>query len=489
MEKELFDEREIDLKQLVVLTLLHWKPILGIAVFFMLAGACYKYMAGTTIPTPVAKLTTAQTNLRVESREEYDNAMIKYNQQKASNAYLRELYAHEIEMLAAQLKSQEEFIDKSLRMKLDPEDVAIASAELYITVQNGGDTLEEVLADGNTGKAAVINSYSYQLWRTDYLDEIAAGMDTTPGSIQELILVNTLAELSGLTISVRANETKDAEAILNAILRHAEQIHEEIAETVGEHTVVVSGQTVIRMPDNMTLSWQNGIWSDRRTMEWNLASAQSALAGLTEPVEPVLPTTVKEGSGDTINSVRQATVTDIVKYGGLGFIGGLLVGCFAVAVYLILGNRVFSAEEMNRRYHLREITVFPKSEKMKGFNAFVRRFDADASYLRMPAEERLALAASNLSVYAANEKRIVLTGSVGQQALEKVQRLLADLMENREILCAPNLMRSAASMEMIREQGCVVLVESAVESRYSEIDREMQQLSNWNRDIIGSIVI
>ena len=492
MEERNVQTREIDLKQLIILSLLRWQVIIAIGLIaaLLVGGLAYRREVRRSVPQAPAKLTEAQLDEIARARESYDNAMLKYEQQKKTNAYLRDLYSHRIEWLELQLEAQNHYMEEAAVMRLDPANVKYAFANIFV-IREETPTLEEALGSASVENVQLMRRYVNTLQKLDYADAYCSKYQISPENLRDLLSIGVNESGMYLSISMSGSDEAAAKEAVLMVVEKAEELQPEFSSILPHH-LSRNDISVYTTHNKSFLDTQNSIYNTRLGLENSIASAQNSLASITEPTEPVIPDELKEEmKASSAAPARGISRRRILKYAILGMAAGIILGAFCVMAWIILSGSVMSADELNRRYRLRGITVLPGAGKNKrsALEKLLLRFGADDAYERMSEEERFALAGSNISAYAGDADSVVLTGSVGSAALEKLKEQLLARIGGKQILCAPHPMRSAESMNTIREHDAVVLVEAAGNSRYSEIDRELEQLKNWGKMPIGSIVI
>ena len=185
---------------------------------------------------------------------------------------------------------------------------------------------------------------------------------------------------------------------------------------------------------------------------------------------------------------KTASPGQAVKYAVAGFAAGVFLAACLLAAYYILFGIILSAEELNSRYGLRTLTVLPKSG-LKGLSLKLARMGCDGTYYGMSPAEQLEVAAVNTSVYAPEARDILLVGDVDSRRLAEVAEALSEHMEGVQVTCAPNINENAASLQALKAYDYVILVEQLLTSRYARIDHTIQRLMDYNKTIIGTVVV
>ena len=178
----------------------------------------------------------------------------------------------------------------------------------------------------------------------------------------------------------------------------------------------------------------------------------------------------------------------VIRYGVIGCVGGLFLGLFLLAMYYVLSNRILSADEMNRRYRLRALTVLPDERHTTGVSGTLQRIGADAVYHRMAGEERLQVAKANFSVYAPDIKEALLVGEMPVAEMEEIRKALSARIPEVQWSVAAHINENAASLEMLKNAENIILTAKVLSSKYTDLDRMMQTLHDWKKTVVGTVV-
>ncbi|MBQ6903323.1 MAG: hypothetical protein IJQ26_02275 [Lachnospiraceae bacterium] len=99
------------------------------------------------------------------------------------------------------------------------------------------------------------------------------------------------------------------------------------------------------------------------------------------------------------------------------------------------------------------------------------------------------MAKANLSVYAPDVKDIILTGSIASPQLKRLAESLEQRIDGVRFAAAANINEDASALQALKAHEHVIVVEECLASDYGETDRAYQTLRDWDKKIIGSIVL
>jgi len=76
-------------------------------------------------------------------------------------------------------------------------------------------------------------------------------------------------------------------------------------------------------------------------------------------------------------------------------------------------------------------------------------------------------------------------------AAEELQSVVASLSMDASysVICAPDVLTNAESIEKLSAADCVVLVEKQEESTLADISKEIEALRAWNKTVLGAVVV
>lgn len=77
---------------------------------------------------------------------------------------------------------------------------------------------------------------------------------------------------------------------------------------------------------------------------------------------------------------------------------------------------------------------------------------------------------------------------VGAEELKKAVDAMG-LGKEYSVVCAPDVLTNAESIEKVAVADCVVLVEKQEESVLADITKELEALRAWNKTVLGAVVV
>ena len=166
---------------------------------------------------------------------------------------------------------------------------------------------------------------------------------------------------------------------------------------------------------------------------------------------------------------------------------GCIITTILVMFYLMISGRLLSATEIEETYGFKVLGVLSK-DMPQSFHKIIR-FGRDKAYLNMTPDEQTDIAAYNIQRCVSENTDILLTGTIGQERLDKVKEALIHKINGICFSCVSNIHRNATSYLQLDKYDNCIMVESVSKSLHSEIDSEVRIFRDHNINVIGVIVI
>ena len=98
------------------------------------------------------------------------------------------------------------------------------------------------------------------------------------------------------------------------------------------------------------------------------------------------------------------------------------------------------------------------------------------------ADESTGTADSNQKI------KLAFTGSIAE---DEIRNLLSGMKWDEKFLaeCVPNILQDPDAVSAVMNANYVILVEKQEESSYSQIERELEELKAWKKEVLGVIVL
>lgn len=465
--------REIRVSTLWYRILKQWRVLLIAGLIFAVLGAGYKY----------AGMAAANASAREEAVDTQDA-------QETGNADEQSAAFDEIITRSQQqMQDVQSYLGETILGKIDPSSEPVASATYVIMQQS------------DAASAAYSPDYAAQemsraLQNDLDWEAIAKTQNTKSQYIYELVDFDVIAaESDSESSNEGSNESKTTPMIMVTVKHYdmeaAQEIRDAIDAQVQElftglnvsdyYTITLKDTAEQYVVDGSLLSWTNSRLNELTSLKSNIERLQS---------EKDQYTSCTASSAVILSSSDMAK--GCLKYAAVGFVGGVVLMMLLMAFYMAVCGRVLSAEELNRVFGLRLLTVMPeKKQHRTAFDRAVARLDADGRN-ELTEEESYQLAVQNLlAFYEGREGSILLTGDVPEDLLQHVmEQLQSELKETRlQFACCTAINRHPAAIKQLQGSDAVILVEKIGASHYKNAAADVEIIENHNKLIIGSIVL
>ncbi len=362
-----------------------------------------------------------------------------------------------IEIAEEQLAAQQEYVDHSPFMQIDPEAVQYASVQFIVRAPDAEEGTEDATV------SSILTMFQAYYANGSFMSDLTErlGEDTTT-YLQELISCS----VSGKTMSlgVKHYDMDAAEEILDAMTGVMEDYQPAVEAQFGAFTMTSQGTSERVYADSDVLTNQNKQTTNLRTYRTNLTDLQTKLATQQKNrrnyVEQYQPT----GTG------RSARRT-ILIFGGMGVIAGIVIPLMIYAIYYTLSSRIKGKEELQAvnlnvlaEYHPRR-GFRPSLEQMiVNLVLLARKDGVDAvSLCALGESDALTQVAEQLTEALEAEKLNVYAAQAGSENAEELQRL-ADI-------------------------GHHVLIVESGRTTYTQVEEQIQFCASLDITMWGCVVI
>ena len=468
MEPENTYEQEIDLKDLMFAVLHKWRPIIVTAVIFAVLLGGFKGVRSYQ--------SYRDEDKQAEAQDLYQQDLEVYETSKAA-------YEREIDNITNDIQKQQEYLENSILMNVSPYDVYEARADLFIKTDY--EIMPGMAYQNVDYTDTIIQAYQSLLTSNAFLEKIAKKVNLDQQYLRELISVErgsvsmedqTFSRFTNLlTIKVKHEDQRQAEAILELLLSRVTELQEQVTASIVVHSVSVVNRASGAMVDLDLADQQKNAGDQVTKLQNSLADKEKALKELKEPVQTSLS--------------RGTVVKQAVKYAVLGGVLGGFMAVFFVCVAFLMGDKLYAAKEMRKRYdlHVLGCVAVAGAKKMNGIDRWLNRLEGRKPAL--PEEQSYALLAANIGNYTADGAKILMTGTASEEYLADLASKLQQYLPGQHLVYGGNMMEQAATVKMLPDCDSVVLVEQVGKSAYPVMEQEVEKVKSLQKTVVGCIVI
>ncbi len=382
----------------------------------------------------------------------------EYNEQVATYDEAIAEYQENLETAEAELAAEQEYVENSLYMQIDPEEVQKASVQYILTVPDAPSTSEE-----NNLLTSDINAMKAYVEDGSFMSELTERLDLEGSNYwSELIELSSTGK--AVTLSVIHYDMEQAEEILAEAIDLVEAYKPTVEENFGEFTMTSQGISTQVYADSAVLTAQNKEMTNLRTYRTNVADLRTKLAtqrtNRKNYIEQYQPT-------GTSSSPRRT----LLEFGAVGVIAGIIVPLLIYAVYYTLSNRIKGKEELQAA----GISVIAYYRPKKGY---VPSLDKAVVNLLLLKQKNQA-------------DRISLCTLGESAALEQVEKDLTEALADKDLdVCVTQQgAEDAESLEKQSEIGNHLMLVEAGRTTYTQLEEQIQFCESLNINIWGCIVV
>ncbi len=475
----MFDDREMNLKNLFFTVLLKWRWIILFGLIVAVAMPTYKYMSDKKAAKTGAKTITVDETSMVDV------------------ATAAQLYS-EHDMLKSQIAIYDEMSESNLdftnmrniyvQYYVEEEDSLKGSSahpELYY-----GDIARAITETADDLTQVYISLANDDTFLRDILEISESGMSEL--LFRQFVVTTTKGHV--FSIQMACGENANAPEVVGRIRNAVEQRSERL-QFVRPHKLVLVSSGEIR-------SKAQAVLSDKYNVSNQLYNVENWLTNIKKNISTdymtyaryVADGEIKLGEKLVIKS-SDTKVYFKKKLMVIGFAAGAFVGAFIFACLYIISMKLHMAEDISECAKLRvfEVVEAPRKRKLFGFVDRLLARPISSNRRKLDFEKQIASAVSAISLYAEkNEvKNVAITGSLYDKIDEKVTNSLVSGLKAEGISAevVDDIAYDKAALKTCAKADGVVILEQLRKSLIGEIERELNCAREYDINVIGAVVL
>lgn len=488
------EEREIDLLDMIADILSHWRGLLAALII----GAIL--MGGLSYVKSYRNVQRIQSvEQEVLNRQSVDNQIAQLEQQ------LTPTQALAVQALIEQEKTyarQKAYMENSLSMQLDPEQIAERDLIYSITTENPEQSclLTQVYTD-------LINSTSMYQWieeKTGIAANVVGELVYTEAGRNDRAVVNNARNgvaanpmKSNVKIIVRDAQEPDCDQLAEAVKEYMTEQQKTLEQRLGTHQLILLSDTGATVADANLRNLQRNSVNDLATLATAVGKAKTDLTAEQQQYYDLLTweesETVEAEQSDVTGEQPAVSPSISKKYVLLGAVLFAFVYAGILFLIYIFNSKIRVSDELQTLYHIPQIGVVVRdSGKQFVFDKWIddlrhygkRKFNAEQSM-------ELAFAAVKIAAAKNRLNSICLMGCNLDAGAGKVCETLKTALEKEQlnVTVLDNVLYNAEAMEKVDAMTGVVLVEKAGSTLYNEIAGELELLKRQEIAVLGGIVV
>lgn len=457
-------EREIDLRQLFWAICRRWRMVLCWMLAVALAAGAFKAVSSGRSLRDTEETTTAQAIYET---------IVADNIQERSDILKR------LRSISQEITERQAYEKNSYYMSIDPYNVAIANQTYYVYVKTDYQILPDMTYQNPDHTDAIVNAYVRVLTGESNLQTVAEKCDMELRYLDELVAAWSSG--SGMfTVRVIARDLEEAEKILGLLDGGMAAAQEQIESTIDAHEITKLTYNAYTTVDMSLAQAQN----EKKDVLTNLRTEYSD------------QTTRYENLKAEYSNLEAPVNTDGVLKSGLkmaivGALLGALIACGIVCVQVVVSDRVYSADSLTQRMHMRILGAVPTDPaKISAMGKLDRKLRGRAGLsTATDAAGVYAAAASYLAGAYPEANTVLVAGGAEDAYIQTVCEAFQANLPEKKFLPGGNVLSDADTIRKVGQCDLTVLVEHTGTSSYSSVIREAETIQNLKGTIAGALVL
>ena len=468
-EKDLYQNGtvEVSLGDLFWSVLRRWRSIVAIMLIFAVILGGYGFVKEYK--------KYKDPEVRQKLQNEYDLAVDEYNKDK-------EKLQRDIVVSEEYQTHLEDYKDRCVFLKFDPYNIYKIDATFFV---DSNYEINPSMSYQNTNTiGTLIRAYSTAIQRIDFESVIDMnGEDLTQihpvskFSGKKVCVVSVVESAGLMQVTITADTKERAEKIYKEVMSVIDETKTILTTAVGDHEISVVNETALYTVDwdyeTLQTSFTDDYYEKNKT---KINTLKKNLDDLKEPVNKV----------PTKGSVIKASL----KKGVIGLVAGLFIAAVVYAVLFMIRDWVYTPDSLRGRYRLPMLGVIDLGLNGRKNNKIDRKI---AAKLGVPdglsQEQSASLVASNVKLYLKGADKLLIVGSAGSDAAEKLKNMLQPLLEGTDIAAAGDVNYVSEAVDALSSDAAVICTEQWQKARHSDIVRELDKISAVENKGIGFVVV
>ena len=454
------DEEEIDLKTLIIAVLRKWRVLIVTAILFAILLGGYKGLTGF-LKLQDPEYVQEQTDAVIEAKKQYETQ--------------KELYETQLKNLESEVRTLNDYREKSLYMNIDPYNEYRETVTYYV---NTDYQIMPGMAYQNINQAtSILNAYVRQVQDFHVFGQAVnlIGKDMNISDIRELVQVQQDNANFMFTVTIVGENEEIPSVLMDVVRDTVEKSQTEITNTIGAHTIeevtFTSGYTVDTALSDTKIRFEDNVTKLHDAM----AKKQKALDELKKP------------SGEAPS--KRTVLKEAVKFAVLGGFGGGVLAALWACVLFLLGDKMPDEETLKNRYGVRVIGSYRTQRINKVFSFVDSWIDLLEGIKKEDYNKEMAyqIAAANLYSRVKDNMRVLAVGTVPIEELHEVYDKLVQYVEQKTFTFTEggNLAEDPTAIRKLADADAVVFIENRENTKGSQFIKTLELVKTQNMNVLG----
>lgn len=469
--KQFEKERIVSLSDLVEEILRKIWLVVIFAVIFALIFGGYKYRQDKAAAEVAS--TVQEDNLEASVSSE-EMLQVKY-----------------VQGLQDQLSWQEEYMDNSVLMQINPYAENRVSIQFVIRTQEAEvssvmSAFDNYVTGGGLAEAL---QEKYPEFGANYLTELFSfDRDVNVINSENGETIELAENGNVFCINVVQTDRDSCEALAADVIAAVGDFQTASVQTLGNYDVEMLDQVSSTVVDQELQTYQTEQNSSLETLRSNLTDRKAELSDVQLQL-------LNQDSENDVSSVSDAgapvSVSISKKYVGVGALAGVVLAVIVIILRYIFRGTVNLSREFQTMFNLGVLGQVDLYEKKNILVAAWRRLLNKRKFTSLEEQKQLALE-NILSYSRQNEQQKILFVGSGDKMHDMpwMDQLMSELkQEGIQTDFAEKFPYSPQAMAKAQEYGAVIFVETLRTSRYDDVLNGVKKCLEQNREIGGVLVL
>jgi len=201
-------------------------------------------------------------------------------------------------------------------------------------------------------------------------------------------------------------------------------------------------------------------------------------------------TTISTSAAAKPASVNATIEKASIKYLMLGFGLGAFGSIVLMAIFFALSDKVYSAQDVKLIPGTKVLSVIPvriNEKHQTKFDKYLYK-KIDSAY-GISEEVALEKAAANMDAYKGNCKKPVLINAKTNQDIATLKNKLNSIARDIDMNASSDINANATELKKLKDSDGVILIIERNKTKFADLSSIIETVNNWQKPIIGCIVL
>ena len=479
--------REIDLFELFMTILLHWRSM----IVALLCGAIA--LGGMSYIKSSQNVQRQQAQLQRE--EQYLEELNSKSDAERREFFVEKLSDEEIAnvenaaLYEQQYNNKLNYLESSEFMQADPLHMHTADLIYQVTTAD----MEQSYSIRDVYANLLRSGEVKKLMATVSNNKIDSVLSVVESSSVDLHNSNILR------VRIEYTEEDMCSTLAEAVADYITNKQSEITSVVGEHEIILIGESYAEIADTSLLDSQKSLKSDLinlRTAEMKLTNDFSADQQEYFTLICMQEQKAVEDTQEPVQNITAAAPGVSKKYMLMGAILFVFIYAGILCLKCVANNKLSAKDDLQDLFGIPQLGVITKDQKKKKVFSFVDEWILKLYYHNRRRFDRAeAVELATVAIHMAAEKNELNTVYLVGTGMDQSTRQFCDTVQKElksagiEAVVAENILYNAESLKKLETAQGAVLVETVGKTMYTEILQELQLLDRQQIKVLGGITV